>query len=115
MARAKSTTSSSLTYAELQKQIEALQAQAGQARVQEVAQVVARIREAIKVYQLTPADLFSERGDRKAKAAKPRPASATVAKYRDPVSGKTWNGNGRRPGWYLAAIEGGASPESLAV
>ena len=41
--------------------------------------------------------------------------SASVIKFKDPVSGKTWTGKGTRPGWYLKAIEEGKTPEDLAV
>lgn len=41
---------------------------------------------------------------------------AAVAKFRDPADpSKTWSGKGRRPQWYLAAIEAGASEDDLAI
>jgi DNA-binding protein H-NS len=48
-------------------------------------------------------------------AAKVAKKTASVIKFKDPVSGKTWTGNGTRPGWYLKAIEDGKTPEDLAV
>ena len=38
------------------------------------------------------------------------------AKYRHPANeGITWSGRGRRPLWFVAALEAGKSPEDLAV
>lgn len=43
---------------------------------------------------------------------KPRAASTTV--YANPQDGEqTWNGRGRPPAWFRAAIDAGASKESL--
>lgn len=37
-------------------------------------------------------------------------------KYRNPADpSETWSGRGRKPAWYVAALEQGATPESLAV
>ncbi|MEM7613464.1 MAG: H-NS histone family protein [Pseudomonadota bacterium] len=50
---------------------------------------------------------------KKATAAK-KPAAAP--KYRNPADPKqTWSGKGRRPQWYIAAIESGASQDDLAI
>ena len=39
-----------------------------------------------------------------------------AAKYRHPENeGITWSGRGRRPLWFVAALEAGKSPEHLAV
>ncbi len=38
------------------------------------------------------------------------------AKYRNPDDrNQTWTGKGRRPAWYLAAIEAGKSPADLEI
>jgi DNA-binding protein H-NS len=38
------------------------------------------------------------------------------AKYRHPENPEvTWSGRGRKPGWFMAAIEAGKAPESMAV
>lgn len=117
------------TFAELQRQIEELTAEAESVRQQEIAGVVERIREAIVVYGLTPDQLFGggsrsrmarlkvEKKD-KARAVSVRKATDVpkgVPKYRDPASGKTWTGNGKRPGWFVAAVEAGTDPQALAV
>ena len=115
MSRTKSTAEVRPSYAELKQQIAALETQAEQLRKQEIAEVVARMQEAIKVYALTPDDLFPPAGAQKVKQVKSASGGKSAPKYRDPASGKTWTGNGKRPAWYIAAIEGGAAPESLAV
>ena len=39
-----------------------------------------------------------------------------AAKYRHPENeGITWSGRGRRPLWFVAALDAGKSPEDLAV
>lgn len=39
-----------------------------------------------------------------------------TAKYRHPENpGLTWSGRGRKPLWFIAAIDAGKSPENLAV
>lgn len=49
-------------------------------------------------------------------APAPRKRSAAVAKYANPANpAETWSGRGRKPGWFIAAIAAGKSPEDLAV
>ena len=39
-----------------------------------------------------------------------------VAKYRNPADkSQTWTGKGRRPAWFIAAIESGKSEKSLKI
>ena len=113
------------TIAQINAQIEKLQKQADVLKTKEVAGVVARIKVAIEHYGLTAADLgFSGRATKTvkpvvkvvAKKARKKAAKRTtgVIRYRDDA-GHTWTGNGKRPNWYLAAIEAGKTPESLAV
>lgn len=43
-------------------------------------------------------------------------ARKTAAKYQNPENPDlTWSGLGRKPGWFLAAIEGGTSAENLFI
>ncbi|MBB3291674.1 DNA-binding protein H-NS [Mitsuaria sp. BK045] len=108
-------------------QIDVLQKEAAELRAREVKDVVARIKEAIEHYGLTPKDLFSSAPRAKAAAEAPvkkarRKRAATgkrgagVPKYADPSgSGKTWTGQGKRPGWYVAALDGGKTAEDLLI
>lgn len=117
------------TYTDLMKQIETLREEAERVRRDEVAGVVARIKEAIAVYGLTAADLGlspAARGGRPAKApatparrgaakAKGRgKAAGPAAKYRD-EQGRTWGGRGPRPLWLREALNAGRKLEDFAV
>lgn len=84
------------TFAQIQKQIADLQAQATEARRKEIEEVVSRIKADIAAFGLTAADLGFKAG-RAAKAAKP--VAVVAPKYRDPASGKTWAGRGKPPAW----------------
>ena len=115
------------TLAALNAQIAALQAQADALRKKEVAEVVAKIKDAIAHYGLTAADLGLASVARKyAKAAAasggkpvskrrkkggPKP-SARAVKFKDD-RGNTWGGMGKRPVWFKAALAAGKTPEDL--
>lgn len=46
----------------------------------------------------------------------PRKKSASAAKYANPLNpGETWSGRGRKPRWFVEAIEAGKSAEDLAI
>lgn len=110
------------SYAQIQKQIQTLQKQAEAARKQEIAGVVARIKEAIDAYALTAADLGFGTVAKRAKAkamAKPgrkgkKSKSSAVAKFRD-EAGNTWVGRGPRPRWLRDALGAGKSLQDFAV
>lgn len=80
------------TYVELKAQIQELEKQAEAARQRELAEARNKIRDLMEAYGITAAELVQAKGD-------PKPRSAVPAKYKDPVSGKTWTGRGRAPGW----------------
>jgi DNA-binding protein H-NS len=98
------------SYSQIQKQIEALQSQAAKLRVEEVAGVVAKIKEAISVYGLTRQDLFGA-GAPKSKAAGRK---STGVKFADGKGGE-WGGRGKRPGWLREALAAGKSLQDFAV
>lgn len=114
------------SYSQILRQIEALQAEASKIRQQEVAGVVAKIRDAIDHYGLTAADLGLAVGiaakkaptkkarkavfKRKGKAA----AAAPAVRYRDDA-GNTWVGRGKRPQWVRDALAAGKKLEDFAV
>jgi DNA-binding protein H-NS len=80
------------TFKEIQSQIEALQKQAEEARLNEISQAVAQIRQLMEDYGITIDDLSShhKKGVKKATG---------TAKYRDPETGQEWTGRGRMPNW----------------
>lgn len=86
------------TLKDLLSQIETLQGQVAQVRQREVGEAIAKVRSMVEEYQLTVNDIFPN--GRAGKAASGRKSSGKVAaKYRDPISGKTWSGRGLAPKW----------------
>jgi DNA-binding protein H-NS len=109
------------SYSQLIKQIDTLKREAEDVRRKEIAGVVDRIKEAIKAYGLTAADLGLGQRVAKAprKAAKARPGrkagkGAAVVKYRD-EAGNTWGGRGPRPAWLRTALTAGKQLSDFAV
>lgn len=89
------------TYQAVKAEIAKLEARAETLRKTELKSVIAQVRKTIAEYGLTAADLGLGRAA--AKPAGRKPATAGMAKYRDPQSGQTWTGRGRPPTWILAA------------
>lgn len=53
--------------------------------------------------------------EKKVKAAKKR-AKASKPKFANPADGsQTWTGKGRKPNWFIAEVEKGIDPESMAI
>lgn len=111
------------TLAQIEAQIERLRQEAEEIRSHEIAGVVARIRDAIKHYNLTPAELFGKPAGAKGKGRGKRGAAGGAAKtarkpgvikYRD-EAGHAWTGHGKRPRWYVEALASGKTPEDLLV
>ena len=110
------------TLAQLNKKIAALQAEAEALKRKDLAGVVARIKEAIDHYGLTPADLgFGGKPSKGVKTASTQKAVAKkggsragTPKYRDDA-GHTWTGHGRRPQWFVDALAAGKKAEDLLV
>lgn len=104
--------------AKIEAQIAKLQQEANAIRARDIEGVIGRIREAIKHYSLTPADLFGKSSEKAAKGptAKKRSGkkTSTAIKYRDD-SGNSWTGKGRQPNWFKAAVAAGKKPEDLLV
>src|ERR1017187_2244469 len=86
----------------LKKQIAALEAQAERIAKEEMGSAIAKIKDIMAEFNLTIEHLTrAVAGKRAAKKAKAKTAS--VAKYADPKTGKTWSGFGRAPGWIAGA------------
>ena len=110
------------TLVQIRKQIENLEKEAESVRKIEVDGVIARIKKAIDFYGLTEQDLFEAQAKKMGRpkgvagaAVKKVAKKKAVAKFKDPASDKTWTGHGKRPGWFLQAIESGKKAEDLAV
>jgi DNA-binding protein H-NS len=81
------------TIAQLLAQKAALEAQIEAARKAENAEAIAKVKALIAEHGLTQQDIFGG-------AKRGRKASGSVAaKYKDPISGKTWSGRGKAPKW----------------
>ena len=109
--------------ASLNAQIAALQSQADALRKKEVAEVIAKVKDAIAHYGLTAADLGLGKAAPKAgkqpgapmkKMQKNAAAKKPVrpAKFKD-GQGRSWSGIGKRPDWFKAALAAGKSPQDL--
>src|ERR1700753_1190530 len=90
----------------LRKQIAALEAQAERVAKAEMSSAIAKVKDIMAEFNLTIEHLTqaigSKRVARKAKT-KAKAKTASVAKYADPKSGKTWAGVGRAPAWIAGA------------
>jgi len=124
---------STMTYAEITREIERLKQEAERVRRAEHQAAIEMIRSKMDELGLTIADLgFSaaEIADAAGLARRPRRrrgADGTAAstagdrrtivepKYRDPMSGATWSGRGRPPRWLSEAVEAGRSREEFLI
>lgn len=119
--------------AQLTKEIQRLQKQVDAVKAAEVAGVVARIKEAIEHYEITPEQLFGGRNTGRKKSvvqaavplsskkvsAKKAPRSSSAgtklpAKFSD-GAGNSWSGRGSTPRWLVDAIASGKAKEDFAV
>ncbi|OOG58036.1 H-NS histone family protein [Polaromonas sp. C04] len=116
------------TLAQLNAQIAELQKKVDAVKAKEAVGVIARIKEAIAHYGLTAADLGLSGPAAKAVKAIGAPGQVVarktrkkavkkpggVIRYRD-EAGHAWTGHGKRPGWFLAALESGKTAQDLEV
>ena len=88
----------------LKKQIAALEAQAERIAKAEMSSAIAKVKDIMAEFNLTIEHLTQAvSGKRAAKKTKAKTKTASVAKYADPKTGKTWSGFGRAPGWIAGA------------
>lgn len=83
------------TLQELIAQKAAIEQQIAETRQREMTEAVARVHAIVAEYGLTAEDVFPN-GKTKAKG---KSTGKVAAKYRDPLSGKTWTGRGVAPKW----------------
>lgn len=88
--------------AALKKQIAALEAQAERIAKEEMSSAIAKVKGIMAEFNLTIEHLTQAVGGKRA-AKKTKAKAASVAKYADPKTGKTWSGFGRAPGWIAGA------------
>jgi DNA-binding protein H-NS len=112
------------TYVQIQKQIETLQREADKLKRKEIDDVISKIKEAIRVYGLTAADLALDdkparrRGPTAVKRGRPagkaKGKASSAPKFRD-EAGNVWGGRGPRPQWLREALAAGKSLQDFAV
>jgi DNA-binding protein H-NS len=103
------------TYAQLQKKIEALRAQAEHMKKGELGGVIERIKEAIAHYGLTASDLFGKKTRAASPSAKSAARGSTRAVAYTDGQGNTWGGRGPRPRWLREALAEGKQLQDFAT
>ena len=86
----------------LRKQIAALEAQAERVAKAEMSSAIAKVKDIMAEFNLTIEHLTQAIGSKrvaKKSKTKAKTKTASVAKYVDPKTGKTWSGVGRAPAW----------------
>lgn len=78
-------------YRELLAQKEQLEKLIAEARGQEAAAALEKVRATVAEFAFTPEDVFGNPRKKTRRAA--------AAKYRNPETGDTWSGRGRAPRW----------------
>jgi DNA-binding protein H-NS len=86
----------------LKKQIAALEARAERIAKEEMGSAIAKVKDIMAEFNLTIEHLTQTVAGKRA-AKKTKAKTASVAKYADPKTGKTWSGFGRAPGWIAGA------------
>ena len=101
------------TYLELKAKAEKLMAEAEEVRVKELSDVISDVKEKIRVYGLTGADIgLGGAARRKNSSTGPK---TTAPKFRGP-NGETWSGGrGRKPKWVVELLAAGKSLDDFAV
>jgi len=92
-------------YDVLLRQIEELKEKANKMRSEQVADVIAKVKDMIVKYDLTAYDLGlsgSQKGD---PGSTTRPTIHVAIKYRD--GDNTWTGRGKKPHWVKAIVDSG--------
>ncbi len=99
------------SYRDLMGQIEGLKKQAEEQRKKEIAAEVADIKKKMAEFGITAADLgFSEK---KRPGRKPARKGVSKPKYKNPATGETWTGVGRKPKWVAEALKHGKKLEQF--
>ena len=100
-------------YSDLMAQAKSLMVQAEQARKAELASVINDIKEKMKTYGITVADLGGVVGKKSGKVAKTKTVPAP--KFRGP-QGELWAGGpGRKPEWVRAILAAGQDIEKYRI
>jgi DNA-binding protein H-NS len=100
--------------AELMAQKAALEQTIGALQTEERAGAIAKVREIMSEYGLTPADIAVTKGTQKV-SKDPGKTTKVAAKYRDSVTGNSWSGRGLKPRWLSEALSAGKKVEDFLI
>lgn len=95
------------SYAELKAQAEELLRQAETLRAETRLSVLSQVKESVADWNFTANELGLKLGLVEKRKS--------IAKFKDPVSGKTWSGRGRAPDWFKLHLSEGVDPNKLLV
>ena len=96
-----------MSYAELLKLRERIEAAIAEKRIEDAATTKDALRAMAEKAGFNINDLFGRRGSSR---------GSGVAKYRNPKdSSQTWTGRGRKPNWLVDAVKKGAKIDSFAI
>ncbi|KVK75923.1 hypothetical protein WS90_25065 [Burkholderia cepacia] len=87
------------TYKELLDELQRVQAEVEAARLAGFQRAVEEIRLTVAAYKIAETDIFPPRVSRRRGSTRSMPRSIVAPKYRNPATGATWAGRGRRPHW----------------
>lgn len=90
-------------YEDIQNQISSLQARAKEMFNAEKKKAIDQVKALIMKFDMTAAELGFRGGNGRSKKV----VRLAPAEYRNPVTGKTWGGRGKRPFWIVEAIAKG--------
>lgn len=100
------------SYKELQEQIAHLQVEAEKVRKQEIANVISDLKARMVEFGISCEDLGC---GGKSKGRRKSATSTSPAKYRNPATGETWTGKGRRPKWIVDAEQQGKGAKDFLI
>jgi DNA-binding protein H-NS len=96
-----------MSYAELLKLKERVEAAISEKRIADAASTKEQLRTMAEKAGFDIKELFGKRGS---------PKGSGVAKYRNPKdTSQTWTGRGRKPNWLVDAVKKGAKIDSFAI
>ena len=91
----------SVEIARLHAQREALDKELAEARERESGRALREIVQKMREYGISLNELMGRKPSVEAAAESTAESTGSTVKYRDPVSGSTWSGRGRAPGWIV--------------
>jgi len=101
------------TYAEIQSQILRLQQEAETLRKNEIAAVIADIKDKIQQFGLSARDLGLDGAPKRGRKARTRDGGSAV-RFVGP-EGQTWSGYGRQPQWLRDGLAAGKTKSDFAA